>query len=378
MAKRNLFKIIIKQIYLSLRQFLIYLFVYPFHKKKAISQIKDIKRILVIRIDRIGDLVASLPILKVLKEIFPLATVSILVRRGNESLLNGFPYVDEVILYRGFIKTVRYLRQKGFDLSIDLLMDYPIKPALLAYFSKAKFVAGFDINLKGFLFNIKCKAPEEKKRVSQHILDLAKVIAKLSSWQGIAWDSFYPEIPISEQSKNYLRFFLKEKGFQEKDFLVGIHPGGYYPSQRWPVERFSELTNEIIQRYRVKVVVIGSQDEEALVEQMIGFMKEEVVKVVGLALDKLASLISLMDLFIGNNSGPLHIACAVGTPTISTMGPTDPVLWWPSGTKHIVIRKELNCSPCNKAKCKKHYCMDRISIEEMLQAVSLQIKRHPN
>jgi lipopolysaccharide heptosyltransferase II len=375
MVKENSFKIITRQIYLYLRGLFLCFFIYPFlSKREKIINLENIKKILVIRIDRIGDLVVSLPILKALRCVFPSATISILVRQGNESLLNNFPDVDEVIVYEGFIKTIRRLRKNSFDLAVDPLMDYPIKTALLAHFSKAEFVAGFDIAAKGCFFNIKCKPNLNKQYISQSILDLVRVIAKLCSRPDISFASFYPQILILEENKKYLQSFLKEKRVGEEDFLVGIHPGGHFPSQRWPVERFSQLTDRIIQKYKAKVVVIGSKDEEDLVEEMLSLVKEKAIKAIGLPLDKLASLIFLTKLFICNNSGPLHIACAVKTPTVSTMGPTNPVFWWPMGENHIVVKKELNCSPCSKAKCKQHYCMKLISVEDMFEAVSLQIK----
>jgi ADP-heptose:LPS heptosyltransferase len=96
---------------------------------------------------------------------------------------------------------------------------------------------------------------------------------------------------------------------------------------------------------------------------------------IGLPLDKVAALIALLKLFIANNSGPLHIACALNVPTVSTMGPTNPFLWWPQGKNHIVVKKEMDCSPCNKPKCTKHACMRSISPEEMMEAVDSQITR---
>jgi ADP-heptose:LPS heptosyltransferase len=108
---------------------------------------------------------------------------------------------------------------------------------------------------------------------------------------------------------------------------------------------------------------------------MSAIMQEKPEILIGLSLDRLTALISLLGLLVCNNSGPLHIACAVKTPTVSTMGPTEPELWWPAGEENVVIRRELPCSPCGKAVCASHDCMNLISVDEMLNAVSLQIKR---
>jgi ADP-heptose:LPS heptosyltransferase len=168
---------------------------------------------------------------------------------------------------------------------------------------------------------------------------------------------------------------LKEKGADESDFLIGCHPGGHFSSQRWPIDNFSRLADEIIERYNAKIIIIGNHAEKKLIGKMKQLMKGQGLEFIGLPLDKVTALISLFGLFIANNSGPLHIACALNIPTVSTMGPTDPFLWWPQGENHIVLRNEMDCSPCSKPVCTKHACMRSISVEEMMAAVDSQIKR---
>lgn len=366
-------KSIFRNLYFRFRRLIIQLI--PLQKKEEVPGSIEIKSILAIRIDRIGDLVVSLPALELLRQVFPLAKVSILVRKGNDALLAGIPWVNEVITYQGFFKALNIFKQRQFDLAIDFLMDYQIKTALLAYLSKAKLVAGFDIEFRGRFFNLKLKPRQDKRHISQHILDLARVFMKSYSGLDIPNVSLFPKIPILDKNKDYIKFFLKEKGIPEEDFLVGIHPGGYYPTQRWPIERFSQLADRLIQRYNARLIILGSYDEDKLVSRMVTLMRQEALKVIGLSLDKLATIISLTDLFICNNSGPLHIACAVGTPTVSTMGPTDPDLWYPQGDEHVVIRHDLACSPCSRPFCRQHTCMQSISVKEMEEAVNIQMGR---
>ena len=347
----------LKKIYFSLRALILYLL----PSKSADSSIpaQDIRSILVIRIDRIGDLVVSLPALKALKENFPQAKISVLVRCGNEALLKNFSWIGEVIIYRGFGRAVKQLRQKHFDLVVDFLMDYPLETALLAYLSQARLTAGFNIESRGRLFAIGINPDPEKKHVSLYILDLVGEIARAISGKAVRLTPAYPEIILPQQDKQETMSFLKNHGIGESGPLVGIHPGGHYPSQRWPVERFSQLADRIIKRHKARVVVVGSAADEALVETMAGLMSGKAIKAVGLRLDKLAALISLMNIFICNNSGPLHIACLVKTATVSTMGPTDPVLWKPPGDGHTVLRHGSS--------------LESISVEEMERAVDARL-----
>jgi len=150
---------VIKNIYLRLRRLILYFL--PIDRKERSFAAADIKSILVIRNDRIGDLIVSLGALKALKEAFPLARVSVLVRSGNEALLKNIPWVDEAILYEGFFSAIRLLRQRHFDLAIDFFSSYFIKSASLAHLSKAKITAGYDLENRGRFFNIKVKPPQK-------------------------------------------------------------------------------------------------------------------------------------------------------------------------------------------------------------------------
>jgi lipopolysaccharide heptosyltransferase II len=351
-------------------------FIQPFlWKKKNPPERAEIKKILVIRIDHIGDMMVSLPALELLRQAFPCAEISILAQPDKAKLLACFPAIDKIILYQGLLKTVKQLRGERFDLAIDFLMDYRLKSALLTYFSRAKFTAGFDIIGKGCFFGLKSNPAKEKKHISEYTLDLITAIAEYFSVGNISTGISYPELIVSEENRDYAKSLLREKGAQEGELLVAIHPGGY-SSKCWPVERFSRLADRIIREHKAKVILIGGSRDESRIAHLLNLMQERALKITGLSLDKLAGLISLMHLFIGNNAGPLHIATALNIPTVSVMGPTDPILWQPSGRRNVVLRKNLACSPCNKLRaCRDHNCMKSITIEEMFAAVQIQIEQ---
>jgi len=295
------------------------------------------------------------------------------VKKGRDKLLNGIPWIDEVIPYDGFISAAGYLKQFNFDLVIDLLMEYTLKTALLAYVISAKYSAGFDIQGRGCFFNLKSKPSPENKHVSQHVLDLVMNIAGPSSKTAVS-NIFYLKIPVLEENRRYAESFLRENEVRKEDILIGIHPGGKYPSQRWPIDRFIQIINKIIERYQAKVVIMGDSTEKAIIEKAMKSVKGKgVITAIGFPLDKLAALISEMNFLICNNSGLLHIACALDVATVSTMGPTDPHLWRPMGEKHVAIRKNLSCSPCTRGWCRRHDCMKLITTEEVMEAVQSQL-----
>ncbi|MBN1871177.1 MAG: glycosyltransferase family 9 protein [Candidatus Omnitrophica bacterium] len=360
-------RLLLRDIILHYRNIVLRLFL---HRVKYEPSKVKIRNILAIRMDRIGDLVMTTPALKVLHEYFPHSKIHIMVKKPNGGLLKNLPFVSNIYECGGFSDCAKRLRNKKFDLAIDFLMDYPMKTTLLAYLSRAPLLAGFDIVGKKGLFDISVTVDPKKKQMSYHMLDLAKAIIMACLGKEVADLSAQPILAADNEHKKTMEVFFKKQEPSGRYFFIGIHPGGYYESQRWPINNFSRLADELKDRYKLKIVAIGIAEEIPLIDKMISAMKyKDVIKIIDFPLDKLIALISVMDVLVCNNSGPLHMAVALNTPTVSTMGPTDPHFWYPSGDKHIVIKKDLNCSPCNKSKCIRHDCMNLITVDEVLKAV---------
>ncbi len=356
-------KHLLKELYLSARGALIKLLVRS--SSAAWSGPKSIRSILVIRIDRIGDVVVSLPAIKALKAIFPNADISVLVSPSNAAMLANVPYIAKVIPYVSFWRSMPRITDMKFDMAVDLIMDYSIKTAIIASVSGAKVRAGFDIASRGRFFNIAVTPSREEKRMSENILDIARSIAELYKVRGAAdWDP-EPHLAVSENAITAAEYIFKANNINRKDIIVSIHPGGYFPSQRWMPEAFAELADRLSDEYSARILLIGGPSDGELIKKIISMMKTAPVSVVGRPLDTVAAVIAASKLLIGNNSGLIHIAAALGTPTVSTMGPTVPSLWWPIGDSNTVIRHELACSPCGEASCVRHECMKRISVYEM-------------
>jgi heptosyltransferase-2 len=365
------FKRPVKHMYLALRNAVLSLCLRP-------EKIEDIRAdiitsVLVIRIDRIGDVVVSLPAIKALRKIFPRAKISVMLKKEISPLLKSIPWIDELIPYNGFWGSSRILARRRFNMAVDLLMDYTLRTAFLGLFSGARLRAGFDIEGRGRFFNIAVKPQPEKKSMSSHLMDLVRSVADKAGSDKALLDDEPARLVIPDNDKDYADNLFSSHGMGADDIIVGIHPGGNYLSQLWPEDRFIELARRISDIYKAKIAIIGSMQDENLVGRIAAKIKTRSVPITGLTLDKLAAIISRMDLLVCNNSGPLHIAAALCVATVSTMGPTAPELWWPDGDRHIVVRKSLPCSPCGLAVCGRHDCMKAISVEDMMKAVAIQI-----
>jgi lipopolysaccharide heptosyltransferase II len=323
-----------------------------------------VRNILLIRIDRIGDIVLSTPALKALRKGFPSAHISLLVSPAMTELLSNCPYVDDIIPYNG----VSSLGMREFDLAVDLHLDYPLRTAVIAYRSRARYRVGFNIAGKGVFFNVRISPDKKGKHLIDHTLEIVKAI-------GAEIDDRVPELSISPDAKAYVSSFMSRNHVSDTRLLIGIHPGGYYPSQRWMTERFAATGDKIIEDYAAQIVLIGGPGEETLAEKTASAMRGEPLVWVNESLVNLVALIDKCDLLICNNSGPLHIATAVKTPTVSTLGPTDPVRWWPHGGTSVVVKKRLSCIGCNRGECSHHVCMRQITVDEVMEAVGTVLTR---
>ncbi|MFV1952012.1 MAG: glycosyltransferase family 9 protein [Nitrospinota bacterium] len=362
---------ILKKIYLGIRKAALSIpaILYP-SGNNGFPQKDLVKRILVVSFDRIGDTVLAIPVFKALKKGFHEAQITFLHRPITKDLVKQIPSINKTILCikkQGLnISRIKRLREENFDLAVDLNSDYRIGSALLISLSGARFKIGYDIGGRGFGFNYKVKPKKEKRHQVDIFLD---IIAPLN----IDISDRTPELHVLDRDKERITELLRKEDVLNTDILVAVAPGGYYPSQCWNPKRFAETADIISERYNTKVVIVGDKNMAATYKEMLSAMKTDPVNMVnGLTLGELSALFERCKIVLCNNSGPLHIAAAVNTPTVSMMGPTVPWQWWPIGNNHIVLRNDIDCSPCNRGDCKGHDCMEGITVKEVLDAIRRQ------
>jgi ADP-heptose:LPS heptosyltransferase len=355
-----------RPVYFALRALLLS----PFNRNRAAdATLPERPRILLIRLDRVGDLVLSTPVLKVLRKKYPAAHIAMLTRAAAADIVRHNPNLDELIVYRGFLASAISLR-KRFDLVIDLLMDYNLDSALLTALLAPRRSIGFDIEGRGRLFTMPVRPAPERRHIIDHHLDLLRPLGCAAETE----DDRRPGITVDPATRDAADAWLKERGIGPQHLLIALHPGGYYPSQRWPARHFSTLIGLLAARYpQARFLLLGGTSDAALLSGIRAALDEDVranaIAVSGISLISLAAFIAMSKLFIGNNSGPVHIATAVGTPTLSTIGPAIPWMWRPYGApdRNVVMSRELACSACGKGVCATHECMELITPGDMFR-----------
>jgi len=336
---------------------------------------EQIQRILLIKMERLGDLVLTTPAIHALRQHFPQSTISMIVNSYSREIIEHDPHLDEVYVYdaqglhktlKGKIQFIKKLRLKKFDLAVDLgTRDFLLMPPFLLYLSGAKMTVGLNNLGRGFLFNLKVKPYPKPRPLTEEICHILFPL-------GITYSDTKPKLFLSGEDKDDVEQYLRGKNIREGDILVGIHPGAYFKTIRWTKEGYAKVADHIITRYKAKVFFVGGPKEKELADEIAALMANKPFNRAGkTSLGQLMALTSKCHLFIGGSSGPFNIALGFDIPTISFMGPSIPERWWPQGEKHIVFRKDLPCSPCESAYCwKKDFsCMTGITAQEVIKAV---------
>ena len=330
----------------------------------------DARRILFIRIDRVGDLVLSTPALKAIKSAFPGSELTVLASPGACGILDNNPHVDRVVVYdrtasmAARAAVLRGLREGRYDLAVDPLDDWDLEPALIAAWSAAPVRIGYAGAGREVFFNRILERP----RIPAPAVDVAlRVLQPL----GIRTADRKPQIALLEQEKAQAGQWLAER-LNGGAPVVGIHPGATYGTQRWMPDYFVELADRLAKE-GAAVMLLGGPSDGALVERIAGRMRSRsAIRVVAGNLRRFCALLWHCRLLVCNNSGPLHVACSLDVPTVSFMGPTVMERWYPAGEGHTVLRKgNLPCIGCNSGRCRvgTHDCMRLITPSDAFESV---------
>lgn len=344
---------------------------------------QDIKSILIVKLSSIGDVVHALPIVRALRDRYPKAHIAWIVKRGCRDVIAGNPYIDEVIIYererwgnpKNLFSTVKEvflfaheIRARKFDVVVDLQGLF--YTGVITYFSGSRLRVGFR-NAREFshlFYNRKVAVPSMNMHAINRYFLLAEALDAHSRVPDFT-------IAISDSDRKYVREFLSGSGFKNDNRpLIAINPSARWITKQWQMKNFAELSDTLARYMNATIVLIGSSADKELVERLMEHMRTTPINATGrTSLKQLVELLSRTDLVISNDTGPMHIACAVGTPVLGLFGPTDPRRTGPFGLGHAIIRKDIYCSPCFKKKCRDLICMDLLTIQDVLCAVRMNL-----
>jgi len=334
------------------------------------------RKILIIRTDRLGDVILSLPVLTALKATFPAVVTGMLVRRYTAEIVADYPDLNELLIFDEYqpasgFKLIKFwakkLRQHQFD--TVLLLHPTFQLALICYLAGIPQRVGTGFRAYSFLFNQ--KVFHHRKNATKHELEFNLELAKKI---GATIDQVVFKIYIPEKAHQIAREFIHQLALAPGQKLVILHPGSGGSARDWPLRKFAELNDRLQQELDVKTIVTGGPDEKALLDQFLVMSATKAICWLGSPqadLKALAALIPHADLFISNSTGPLHLAVAVGTPVIGFYCPIIPCLpqrWGPYGHLDSVLMPPVApCKKCTTHQCQYFDCMNLIEVKQALE-----------
>ena len=381
-------------------------------------RLRDINRILVIKLRHIGDVLLTVPVFRALRENFPDARITALVNSGTEGVIEGNPSIDEILTFNRGIKRLPYIdrrlkeidflnsiRKKDFDMTVDLTGGD--RASIISFISGARYRLGWS-SKKGFigkkyLYTSTCKPQKEKHMVIQNL----DIVGQL----GIETRDFSIDFHIPDVDMAYAGKILRGNDISEKRPIVHIHPTSRWLFKCWKDEYTAEIIKWLLKK-KVSVVVTSSPDKKemdkarnilSLASSLITHHSPRLLDLCGkTTLKQLAAVSSASTLFFGVDSAPMHIAAAVGTPVVALFGPSGPTHWgpWdnrkakhmarhsesidpPSAKKglmtsgsHTVIQRGWGCVPCGRDGCggsKKSKCLEDITPEEIKDVLTSRL-----
>jgi 3-deoxy-D-manno-octulosonic-acid transferase/heptosyltransferase-1 len=342
--------------------------------------------ILIVKLSAIGDVMHTLPVLNALRRHYPNALITWLVEEASADLVQHHPALDRVLVsrrkswirglrssrwrwhLRDIIRFVRTLRDCHYDMIFDF--QAALKGAVWVALARGDRKIGFGPGMT----HQECSYVMLNERIPAismeiHALDRGRMMLKAT---GIPCDDIEYRLPIKTDHRLNAQRLLFERGIGPEAPFVVLNPVAKWESKLWSQQKFAELADRIQTRFRLPVVFTGGAEDQPYIDVILGHMLTERKTLAGQTdLMTLAALLQSAALMITTDTGPMHMAAAVDTPTVVLFGPTAPWRTGPYGTGHRIVQTDLACNPCFKRRCQDApTCMAAIRVEQVMAAVT--------
>ena len=346
-------------------------------------------KILIVKLSAIGDVIHTLPSLNAIRKHYSDAHITWLVEEAASSLIVEHEALDRVIIskrkqwVKGIIglsclnnikETYQFIKELR-DTKYDLIIDFQglLKSAALIALARGKRKIGFDKGMEHmehsyFFLN---------ERISPVNMDNHAILRSLMliNALGIKTKEIEYKIPVSDHTRKITDELLERHGIKGPGLVVAINPVAKWKTKLWDNWKFALIADVLIEKYNANVIFTGSQSDRSAIDNIMSCMSTSAVNLAGeTTLKTLAALYEKIKFLISTDTGPMHMAAAVGTPVIALFGPTAPWRTGPFGSGHQIIRARLDCSPCFKRQCRTIDCMNKISVDQVLNAISIVIE----
>ena len=346
---------------------------------KHMLEKETIQKILIRGVNWIGDTVIALPAVRGIRNLFPGANLEILLKPHLASLFKQCSFLDGCLFYpegtgydliRREKALVETIREHTYDLAV--IFPRSLRSALIPYLAGIPVRVGFQSSHRGIFLTHGLKETKELLRCHQveYYYHIVQALGVKEPWD-------VPELPVGREEHGWAHAFLQHAGIDDNHLVIGINAGSTYGSAKcWQPEKFAELARRLTSNPAIKIILIGGNNNASLVDTLALALDGRAIKAVGHDLLNLAALLKRCHLVITNDTGPMHIAAAVGAPLVALFGSTNPDTTGPLGKDHHIVRKDVQCSPCLKRTCpENHVCMTCITVDEVFRVVQEHLER---
>ena len=345
-----------------------------FQPKKRIEK-ATVRRILIRATNWVGDAIMTLPALEAVRENFPGGHITVLAKPWVAPLFENHPAVDHVLVFhkgsgakavlKEILRISRLIRKERFDLAI--LFQNAFEAALLAFLGRVGRRVGYKTDGRGLLLTH--GVPRTEEVLAIHQVGYYCEILRAMGWPAEDRD---PVLHTDHGARAEAAAILKAEGIDPNGFIVGLSPGAVFGSaKRWPPERFARIGDRATEEWDARVVVFGSGGEKQIGDRVRDAMKHDALNLCGkTSLEVAMGAVSLCRFFVTNDSGLMHMASALGLPTVAVFGSTDHVTTGPRGNHTRIVRRPPSCAPCLKPECPiDHRCMLDITPDTVWDAM---------
>jgi 3-deoxy-D-manno-octulosonic-acid transferase/heptosyltransferase-1 len=339
--------------------------------------------ILIVKLSAIGDVIHTLPALNVIRKKYPDAHITWLVEQAAYSIIKDHKALNRIIVskrktwlkglagrscvknFREVCSFIKELRDTRYDLILDF--QALLKSGVLIGLARGGRKIGFDKGMEhqehSYIF-----LNERVPPVDMEVHALTRGMMLLESI-GIHSREAVFNVPISDRDRDSADDLLMQHGIKTPELLVAINPMAKWETKLWDNLKFANLADRLIEQTNADVIFTGSREDSEAIEDIISNMKAKAANFAGkTGLKTLAALYEKTSIVVSTDTGPMHLAAAIGTPVVALFGPTAPWRTGPFGDSHQIVRAGLECSPCFKRQCNTIDCMKQISVDQVFDA----------
>ncbi|OGF47169.1 MAG: hypothetical protein A2231_09440 [Candidatus Firestonebacteria bacterium RIFOXYA2_FULL_40_8] len=298
-------------------------------------RLSNISKVLIVRLDKVGDLILSTPVFENIKKTIPGSKITALVRSYNSGVLKNNPFIDQILEYDKFADRQK-LKTDNYDLAINLIYDFSLESSCACYLSRAKYRAGYKDQYSKEFLNIMI---EKDKAPKYELLRNLDILKSLGFKTDVKKSRLYP----AKSEDDYTSAYFESIGVEKNDLIIGFNPGTGRKRREWPLEKYVALGKVLTVKYNARIIVLWGSADKTIALKIVKSIGPNAFMACKTDIVQLASLLKRFKLLVCGNTGPAHAAIAMDVPLVGLYGENDHINWTPEDKSKLRILSAKRC-----------------------------------